>query len=400
MERIEANNCMTSVKQEEGHSCSFYLAIVLIVCMLLQYYLPVFVDIEETFFGGYIFPLIPGFIFIFEIIFLFLRNTRISYRVLGMLLAVMCALALSLLNTRSGIEKTFGLLSILVGMFVLYKEPLCGKERGTIFWIFVIAVALILVNGVRGDANLELEKGKFNPNGCAFLLTMLFCMCFTGYCATRFKRYILVAVLCFALQFVYISRTALLGELIFVFSSVAFRAWKKNSFSPAGVFWAILLFSVLGVVLAWFYSEILFPAVGYGKIVIFGKDIFTGRQTIWGFAFESINEHFLFGVGSHLNEAQFEAGYYELIMNAHNQAVGMLGAFGIFAFILFYIAFSFFAAQPYRRKEGRPNRFPVIFLLTVTIMSYFDLYFFSEYNWIPILIAYGPIYSLSIKEKA
>ncbi len=401
MELIKAGNYPISATKREGHSCSFCLAIVLIISMLLQFYLPVFFETEGTFFGGYIFTLIPGFIFIFEILFLFLRNTRISYRVLGMWFAVMCALALSLLNTRSGIEKAFGLISIIVGLFILYKEPLRRKERRTIFWAFVIAVALILLNGVRGDAELEMAKGKFNPNTCAFLLTLLFCVCFTRLCIARSWKNILLAAVCFFLQFIYISRTALLGEILFVLISLICRAWKKNSYSSRTVFWVMLLFSLFGIVLAWVYAEVLFPAVGQGEIFIFGKDIFTGRQTIWNFAFESIREHFMFGVGSHLNEAQFEAGYYRLIMNAHNQAVGMLATFGIIAFILFYIAFSFFAAQPYSdRKSGKMRRFPAIFLLTVTIMSYFDIYFFSEYNWIAILLVYGLILSLSVEEKA
>lgn len=401
MELIEASNYLISTTKRGGHSCSFYLAVVLIISMLLQFYLPVFFEIDGTFFGGYIFPLIPGFILIFEILFIFWRDIRISYRAMGLCAAVMCALALSLLNTRSGVEKAFGLLSILVGVYIFSKEPLHGKERGTIVWTFVVAVALILLNGVQGDAELELAKGKFNPNTCGFLLTMLFCVCITRLYTVRSWKNILLAAICFCLQFFYISRTALLGEMLFVLISLVCRAWKKNSYSSRTVFWVMLLSSIFGIVLAWVYAEVLFPTVGHGKIVIFGKDIFTGRQTIWGFAFESIREHFWFGVGSHLNEAQYEAGYYELIMNAHNQAVGMLAAFGIIAFVLFYIAFSFFAAQPYSgEKHGTTRRFPAIFLLTVTIMSYFDIYFFSEYNWIAILLVYGLILSLSVEEKA
>lgn len=400
MERLETNINFIAVKREEGHTCSFYLAIVLIVSMLLQFYIPVFIETEGTFFGGYIFSLLPAFVLIFEILFLWLRNIRISYREIGIFLAVVCALAASLLVTKSGASKIFALLAILVGLYILQKEPLQRRERNAVFWLFAAAVVLILLNGVRGDATLELAKGKFNPNTCAFLLTLFFCVCFARICIVRTWKDILLAAICFLLQFFYISRTALLGELLFVLISLVCRAWKSNSYSPRTVFWVILLFSVMGVVLAWLYAEVLFPAVGHGKIVVFGKDIFTGRQAIWGFAFDSIHEHFLFGVGSHLNEAQFEAGYYEWIMNAHNQAVGMLAAFGIIAFVLFYIALSFAAAQPYRGGKGnRVSRFPAIFLLTVTIMSYFDVYLFSGYNWIAILLAYGLIISQS-REKA
>lgn len=402
MEKIEANNHLTTVKKREGHTCSFYLSVVLIVGMLLQFYLPVFFETEDTFFGGYIFPLLSVAVFAFEVLFLSLRDIRISYRTIGILLAVACALIVSVLVTNSGIEKTFGLLSILFGLFILNRDPLRKGERNVIFWFFAVAIALVLLNGVRGDAQLELAKGKFNPNTCAFLLTVLFCVSFARLCSARSWGNIVFVVICFFLQFYYISRTALLGELIFVFASLVCRAWKRNSYSPRTVFWTILLFSVFGIVLAWLYAEVLFPAVGHGKIVIFGKDIFTGRQTIWGFAFDSIREHFWFGVGSHLNEAQFEAGSSlgKVVMNAHNQSVGMLAAFGIIAFILFYIAYAYIAAQPYRDpKNTKVNRFPAIFLLTITLMSYFEIYFFTLNTWIAILIAYALISSESTLAK-
>ncbi len=401
MEKIEANNYLTTVKKREGHTCSFYLSVVLIVSMLLQFYLPVFVELEGTFFGGYIFPLLSIAVFAFEILFLSLRDIRISYRTIAILLAVACALIASVLVTNSGIEKAFGLLSILFGLFIINRDPLRNGERNAIFWLFVVAIALVLLNGVRGNAQLELAKGKFNPNTCAFLLTLLFCVSFTRLCSARSWKNIVLVVICFLLQFYYISRTALLGELIFVFVSLVCRAWKKNSYSPRTVFWTILLFSVFGIVLAWLYAEVLFPAVGYGKLVIFGKDIFTGRQTIWGFAFESIREHFWFGVGSHLNEAQYLAGssFGKVVMNAHNMPLGLLAAYGIFAFVFFYLAFARLAAQPYRDKNNKVSRFPAIFLLTITIMSYFEVYLFSASNWIIILFTYGLVFSDSVAGK-
>ena len=399
MERIETNRYHIEVKKGEKHTCSFYLAICLIISMLVQFYLPVFLDLDETVIGDYLFLSISGVIFICEILFLFMRNIRISYRAIGMFLAVVCALGISLLFTRSGVEKTFSLLSILVGLYILYKEPLQRSERNGIFWLFVVSIILILLNGALGDAD-SVALGKFNPNTCAFILAMLYCVCITRYFHRRAWLDIVLALACFLLQFLYISRTALLGEVLFTFCALVCRAWRKNTFSHRTVFWVILCFSVFGLILAYFYSEVLYPAVGHGKIVIFGKDLFTGRQTIWNFAFESIREHFWFGVGSHLNEAQFEAGYYEWIMNAHNQPLGVLSAFGITAFILFYMAFAFFAAQPYREEGSvRMSRFPAIFLLMVTLMSYFEIYFFSLNTWIVILIAYALISSESVLTK-
>lgn len=399
MERTEVYNGLISVKKREGHTCSFCLSIILIISMLLQFYLPVFFETEETFFGGYIFPLLSVVIFFSEILFLSLRNIRISYSILGMGFAAACSMFLSVLVTDSGIEKTFGLMSILLGLFVFYKEPLRDRERSTIFLLFAVAIVLILLNGVRGDAYLDLAEGKFNPNTCAFMLTVLFCVSLTRLFVTRSWQDGIVAAICFLLQFFYLSRTALFGELFFVVGSLLFRAWKKNTFSSRAVFWMVLLFSVLGVVLAWLYAEVLFPAIGRGRIVIFGKDLFTGRETIWGFAFDSIREHFWFGVGGHLNEAQYEAGFSKVVMEAHNQAVGMLASFGVLAFVVFYVAFAFFAARPYRNQSNaKTSRLPAIFLVTITFMSYFEIYLFARYEWIAILIAYALIFATSVSE--
>lgn len=386
----------------EKHSVSFCLAAVLIVCLLLQYYLPVFIETQGTFFGAYLYPLISS-VGLFACLILFaLRNIRIPHGVLLALAGFLLASVASVLVSSSGIERTLGLLSLLTGLYAFHADPPRKSEMRILVALFAVAVILILPNGELGDAKLLHVREKFNPNGCAFLLTMLYCVFLVRFFSTKRWGNLLLCALCFALQFLYISRTALLGILLFTALTVICSAWRKVSFSPSTVFWLLLIFPVLGILLAWFYAEVLFPAVGYGKIILFGKDLFTGRQVIWGLAFGSVREHFWFGVGGHLNEAEYLAGssYGELVMNAHNQPLGMLASFGFFATAIFFFAFARFAAYPYR-GGNRADRFPAIFLLTITVMSYFDLYFFSQYNQLPILIAYGLMFTRTVPgEKA
>ena len=155
---------------------------------------------------------------------------------------------------------------------------------------------------------------------------------------------------------------------------------------------------------AYIYAEVLYPQIGVGKIIIFGKDLFTGRQEIWHYTFESIKEHLWFGVGSHLNDDLLNSGFYDLIANAHNQSLGTIAAFGILPFVSFSIAFAAVGAFTYKRKF-KGNKFtvlPVLFLAVICVMSWFDLYLFSQYNWVPIIISYGLIcgYGKKVRKKS
>ena len=385
-------------KVRERRSMSFILSIAMSVYLIVQYYFPVFFDTEGTLLG-YVFSSISILSFVFAVILIYTRCVRVATRVFNTVVLFLCSAVLSLLMTASGIERTFGLLTILILFYVFHLDPLRKKERSIVFITFIVTIAVIMLNGVPGDASLELPDGKFNPNGCAFLLAMLLCVAVVKFSLFKKKSTLLLCAICLGLQLVYISRTALLGIIMFSFLFLILKGNKKT-FSPKIVFWTIFIFSMLGIVLCYIYSEVLFAQIGKGKIFILGKDIFTGREIIWNFTFKSIREHFWFGVGSHLNEGYYEAGYYKLIMNAHNQPLGMLAAFGFFPFLFFYVAFSIVSAIGYRKNsKWILGRAPAIFLFVITIMSYFDIYFFAQYNWIAIVIAYGLICSYSKKEK-
>lgn len=286
-----------------------------------------------------------------------------------------------------------GPLSLLSGIYVFNLNPLQDKEKKVIFCLFSLSILLILFNGSTVG---NIREGKFNPNTCGFLLTMLFCVCVPRFIDKKKKSIILIMFLCVGLQFVFDSRTALFGLLLYAFVCLILKA-SKRTFKHQSVFWMILVFSMLGLVAAYIYSEILFPLIGHGKIYIFGKDLFTGRQTIWGNAFHSIRENFWFGVGSHLNESLYEQGYNEAIMEAHNQPIGVFSAFGFLPFLLFYIVLASFTSSFYQNDHTCSLRYPAIFLFVVTIMSYFEVYYFSIFTWIAILITYVLIVSHSKK---
>jgi len=100
-----------------------------------------------------------------------------------------------------------------------------------------------------------------------------------------FFSLILVAVSLLLLLFVYQSRNALLGVIMFVVLSILLRA-KNKTFSPKTVFITVIILVAGAIIFTYIYSVVLFPKIGRGKIIIFGKDIFSGRQGIWLFAYD------------------------------------------------------------------------------------------------------------------
>ena len=56
----------------------------------------------------------------------------------------------------------------------------------------------------------------------------------------------------------------------------------------------------------------------------------------------------------------------------------------------FYFALAHILAQPYKKNSpNKYNRLPVVFFMVIMMMSYFDIYFMSLYNLLPILIAFS-----------
>lgn len=387
----ENNQSLFVKRVRVKHSESFFVAVVLALFMLFYYYFTLFTENVDGAWTGVI-VIFLTFAIDFFIFYLLFKNKLLVGKSVKITLIFLSLSVISYFVTFSGVHRLLLLIMILFGAYLFVKIPVGFQEAKQLFWLYSVIIILILVNTATGKEN-ALETNKFNPNSGGFLLTLLFCA--SVILAYKHKDinklpYCLISIITFGLQFVFLSRTALFGIILFLVLLVLFRATKKTA-SFRFAFLSLFILSLAGVLVAYVYSEIMYPAIGHGKIIIFGKDIFSGRQTIWHFAFNSIKNNFWFGVGSHLNETQFNEGYYELIMNAHNQPIGILAACGIFIFIIFYYALSYFVASLYKSKkanEVKYNKIPLIFMLVITVMSFFDIYFMSLYNILPILLMF------------
>ncbi len=377
----------SKVKSNRKHSKSFAIAIVLIIFMPFYYYFALLTHGIEASWPGNIIVSITLLIDIW-MLYRICSVKKPLNGALGLFIAFFVSAIISYLVTLSGIHRILMFAMLLLGVLLFLRDPLHHNETKFLFWLFVAAVACILFRTAIGTED-AIASNKVNPNSGGFLLAMVFCLAWSMMFRERKVLFVIIGILCVGLQLVYNSRTALFGLLLFGFIDIVLRIRKKR-FSFNSVFCIMIVLAIMGILIAVVYSQILYPLMGYGQVKIFGKDIFTGRQTIWDFTLKSIREHFWFGVGSRLNEQQFHEGYYELIMNAHNQPLGTLAACGIFVFVTFYFALAHILAQPYKKNSpNKYNRLPVVFFMVIMMMSYFDIYFMSLYNLLPILIAFS-----------
>ena len=378
------------LEKSEGHTLSYKLGVFLVVYTFLYYYLELFARTA----GDKLMQSVPIAIDIVFSAYLFCKlfvnraNDVLSVRNKRFFMTFIVCILISYFVTLSGFEKMIGLVCILLSIMTFNRYPMKKEEKKRLFLFFIIAVAGILLNGAPAKRN---EETKFNSNGCGFLLTMVFFVSTVLFAKKTDVRYGALSAICLALQFVYDSRTSFFGCLVVALLFVVLRANKKT-FKRKSAFRLIFLVSVLGVLVAYIYSGPLYSRFGAENIRILNKNLFSGREVIWSFTFDSIRENFFFGVGSKLNEDKLNAGYYELIMNAHNQPLAVLASFGIFVFIVFYVLYSSVLSTVYKKNRMfLYNRMPAVYILTMSFMSYFDIYLFAPLNWLPILLVYALI---------
>ncbi len=364
-------------EKTEKHSPAFKYAIALIFYTLLYYY---FYEVVDHFIGQAF--TLSGFLVCAYFLFKYTKEVQIIilFTIGYLIVSIMISNLINVPNWGSCLS----LLTVLSASYIFSRFPMSKRETNIMFAFFAVFVAFILLNCNIGG---EFYENKFNPNSGGFLLSLLFCMVFVRAMKAKSTKlrviWVLFALFTLLLQLVYISRTALLGCLFFCFVNLLFNASKKTV-KNATMKKIILASAILGLFVGYLYSEILFKKLGYNRLIIFGKDLFTGREIIWNGAFATISENPWFGICGGLNADLVKASGNALLSNPHNQPIGIMAYYGIPTFILFY----FLLAQAFVPSQTRISACLVVFIITIQIMSYFDVYYFSMYNIGPILLAF------------
>lgn len=398
-----SNDRLLPQKRNSGARFVFIACLYLII---VTYYAPILIPSYETVANNILFLLLSFFPRIIVLIYMWGKILQKYYilkkfqKIIISILMLFLFLCLSYLINLSGLEYLVSLLFICTAFFYFNVYKLAMKEVRVLLLVVSVLVICFLCNTIISDDFVIYGNipGKFNPNTGAFLIALIYMAFFSCYLYYKRLSCLIVSVLCLALQFVYMSRIALFGIIIFTFLTIVSKA-QLRTFKYKTVFYILLLCSFLGISLPYIYVNVIFKHFGYGKIIVFDKDLFSGREIIWSLAFQSIKDHLWFGVGNKLN-LDYYLSYGNgnaLLMNAHNQQIGILAAFGVIPFIIFYFSFARIVATPY--KQRNLSRIPAIYAITILLMSYTDITFFADYNFIFLIIIYALISSMKQQRK-
>lgn len=381
---IALNKSIAKKQVLNRHGPMYTVSVILLLYAVMSMYL----SLIQEMFPSLVFylkglPLIG--ISLYLIMLLYFKSSKWNLKLWALAVYAVYSVVLCLM-LGSGLPHILRLIVLLLSIMAYGKYPLSKRDKKALYHVLIFATIVVLINGAPNNVKIS---GKINPNLCAAFLMLLFCVSLA-----RCKRAIInlpfiVACLCIVLQFVYVSRTALLGCILFALSFLIFR---RRQIKIEIAFWLIFIISILGVVFAYLYSVVLFNAVGRG-VKILGKDLFTGRQTIWQYTLESIRQNLLFGVGDALNRDAIIATGNHLLSNAHNQPLGTLAAYGIIHFVMFYAQLSYFSASTDTIKCGKvwkTHSYLIAFMVVILITSYFELYFFDDLVT-AIIVAFGSI---------
>lgn len=369
------------------HSVSFVVSVMLLTYALVVSYIDViFNEFDKL---TYYVQLIGMMLILFYLAYNLVKDVAFKNYRLNLIFIYCLFIIFHYMLLQSGLERVLRLLTLILGITALKKFPFNRAEIKQLYYLFAITVLLFILNGTTVEN--KADPTKFNPNGCAAYLMLLFCISIVMFANRKRALYLIIAAVCFALQFFFISRGATAGCILFAIAFIAFKAWKRK-WKVKTAFIIILLLSMLGILAAYFYSTVLYDAIGRGQVTILGKDLFTGRQKIWRLTFESMHENLWFGVGSRINEATVLEESNSIYRDAHNMALAVFASFGLIHFILFYLLLSYLVSVigVVRTKKGKYIlRAPVIFMSVITLMSYFDALFFSRWVLPMIIVAYG-----------
>ena len=284
---------------------------------------------------------------------------------------------------RSGLEYICNTVIFLGTLTILPKIQIKEKLSKLLLGLFSLYVILFLA-----FANREMEDTStilwMNTNGSAFLCLMLGILFLIFSESFKDKRlrilcYVLSA-LCLFGQLQFRGRSSLIGSAVYLLYFI-FRK-KADKISPKWTKGLVAGLCIGAVVFAYFFAVLLFNWVGKGNLVILGKDIFTGRQVIWGGAFEELKAHWLFGIGNTL-DTSFVVNEHVPTDNVHNQILGYWTCFGIIVAVL-YVTLLTVLTSRLRTKRKRTTAF----IITLVLLSYFDTILYSTLTmtYLPLIL--------------
>ena len=270
----------------------------------------------------------------------------------------------------SGLEYICNTISFL-GLLTILPFICISKTVSRIcilgFSVFVLLIMIFANRFKEGEETLI----NLNTNLSGFVLFLFeFIMLAMSqkYRKGVVKRYVfyLIFLIAFIFQVQYASRSSLIATVLMIIYFL-FKAFF-NRVSRGNIFNLVVFLSFMAILFAYFYSVTLYDIIGKGNLIIFGKDIFTGRQIIWRDAFEQLGGNWFFGLGNRLDSYMNENG-----TNLHNQMMGYLVTFGILVVIPMVILMGNLL-----KELKKDNILVVAFILILLVVCFFETSIYSS----------------------
>jgi len=158
------------------------------------------------------------------------------------------------------------------------------------------------------------------------------------------------------------GRTSLLGLVAYCIFFFTPKIVFNKIFA---VKWTVILI-ILGLFVPLLYIEFYKMNI---DLVIFGKNLYTGRESVWANLFNQLEQRgiagLMFGIGSH-------ADIYDGTFDAHNSYYSIIGCFGIIGFIIYLVFFISKIKAAFNYLEDRKIRKLLSCFFAFLVVSWFE----------------------------
>jgi len=286
-------------------------------------------------------------------------------RILWMLFVL--SVLISYLTHFSGLEYICNTFTFLGLLSILPYSRLRPKFIRKVVLVFTVYILILFVFASRFESKENLINLNTNSSGIAICLFEIIILALSKtYSKNAVMKYVcyFLAIVSLVMQFQFASRSSMLGTAVLLFYLIFART--INRFKPSTFRRLVWILAIGAILFAYFYSIILFNALGHGKVFFMGKDIFTGRQIIWSTVFERLNGHLIFGVGN--------SDVYD--MTIHNQMLGYMYCFGLIVTICFTCLLAYLTMKLTQKK----SRYLSVSIIVFLVISFFETMIYSSYN--------------------
>ena len=270
-------------------------------------------------------------------------------------IGLFACLIISYLTHFTGVEY---ICNTVIFLSVLTVLPQIKWRREWTEFVLLLFSLYILCLGLFADKTGPSSLVNLNPNTLCFIL-VLYQFILVAYARNLDKvRKILIYAVALAtvyIQFQFQGRSSLIGTVLLFVYCILQRFFDK--FSRRQVKWLTIALCAGGIIFAYFYVFVLYALMGDDRFFL-GKDIFTGREIIWGDAFAQIRRHWFFGIGNKLYSIPINGDYGPT--NLHNQMMGYYVTFGLFSAMFYALLLGVLVA-----RLGKSKRKTVVALLLI-----------------------------------